>query len=97
VTGQLAMTFAFPQTDPLVRAQGGKQRQTRLRIIVIAACLLHAATISMNQILMGALIGFPNCRLSTEPNVCQNLHLNWGTRKTRTRGSVWRIDKIASD
>jgi hypothetical protein len=44
---------------------------------VIAECLLHAATISMNQILIGAPIGFPSCRLSTEPNVCQNLHLNW--------------------
>jgi hypothetical protein len=56
-----------------------------------------ALKIGTKEILMGAPIGCPNPRSSTVPNVCQNLHLNWGTHKTRTRGSISRTDKIASD
>ena len=53
--------------------------------------------ISMNQIRMGALIGCPNRWLSTESNFCRNRNLNWGTHKSRTRGSLSRAGKIASD
>jgi hypothetical protein len=39
----------------------------------------------------------PQLWLSTEPNVCQNLHLNWGTRKNllETNASIERIIRDA--
>ena len=50
----------------------------------------------IHLILMGAPNGCPYWRSSSRLNRCRSVHLTWGTRKSRTRGSVSRISETAS-
>ena len=69
----------------------------RSSIIGKTVFLLLSLRIALNQILMGAPIGCPNRLHLNRPNFRRSRHVNWGTHKSRTRGSVWKARRIVSD
>src|SRR6266436_1965316 len=85
-------TINSQRSDPLASAQGlnraAHYRETR-DFPDVWTDLVHL-------ILMGAPNGCPYRQSSSRLNHCRAVHLTWGTRKSRTRGSVSRISETAS-